>query len=83
MNIETLAESAGLVTGENMRRDGYMLYRSMGETRNIRSDHLQRFAALVRDQAIEEAARLIDDTWLASPGEYAEAIRALVKPPEV
>lgn len=33
--------------------------------------------------AIEEAARLIDERWLASPGEYAEAIRALVKPPAV
>ena len=43
--IAQLAEDAGLVTGENMRRDGYMLYRSIGERFNVRSDHL---TALVR-----------------------------------
>jgi hypothetical protein len=31
--------------------------------------------------AVEEAALLIDQTWHKTPAEYAEAIRALVKPP--
>lgn len=34
-----------LVTGENMRRDGYMLYRSVGERFNVRSDDLLRLVS--------------------------------------
>lgn len=48
MTLEEMADEAGMVTGENLRRDGYMLYRSVGEQVNVRSDHLEHFADLVR-----------------------------------
>ena len=72
MNIEALAVEAGFQLNEfGDIGDGYWSFEECA----------QKFAALVRAHAIEEAARLIDETWLASPGEYTEAIRALVKPP--
>jgi hypothetical protein len=70
MNIEALAREAG-----------FTLYEHDGSDPQDCKPELARFAALVRDQAMEEAARLIDHTWHKTPAEYADAIRALVKPP--
>jgi hypothetical protein len=50
-DLMELAECAGIITGENLRRNGpsgdYMLMRSIGEAVNVRSDHLLTFARSV------------------------------------
>jgi hypothetical protein len=47
------------------------------DSQDVSTEHLERFAALVRAAALEEAARLIDQTWQKTPAEYAAAIRAI------
>jgi hypothetical protein len=68
--IMAMAEDAGIITGENLRRDGpggsYMLMRSVGEAVNVRSDHL---ISLVRSAlaASEVQAELVGEATPA-PG---------------
>lgn len=81
MNIEALAREAGHDAWD-IYTDGRGCLRVSLDGVEL-TEELEKFAVLVRAEAIEEAARLIDETWLASPCEYAEAIRALVKPPAV
>ena len=70
--IQELAEQAGLAYAE---ADGRM-FNSMRECVDITA-YLERFAGLVRAQALEDAAALIYTTGQKTPADYAAAIRAL------
>lgn len=71
MNIEALAREAGML------RDGNCWFSESSSAEDVEHADLERFADLV----LEEAARLIDQTWQKTPAEYAAAIRALKAAP--
>lgn len=73
MNIEAMAREAGGV-----------VYRVAHDRLAIDCDNMDgmKFAALVRAEALREAAGIINSQWHKTPSEYAAAILAAIDQPK-
>lgn len=72
MNIEAMARACGM-----------MAYTDVSGRLQIDGDNgkITEFAALVRAEALREAAGIVDNYWYKTPGAYAAAILAAIDSP--
>ena len=60
-----------------MMNPNWQAYAAMPEAKIYSERQATALVAAARAQALEDAARIIDETWHRTPAEYAAAIRAL------
>jgi hypothetical protein len=59
-HIIKAAKEAGMTTGDNQKHNGVYWWRSLGRPTNVSTTDLERFYAIARAEALEDAAKVAE-----------------------